>query len=335
MSSDRKSPPETTGAIVREGVLSLRSALGLHHGGVFASVDIGWHSVGDPSLPTVVALGGISAHRRPYDPVTPANGWWSSVVAQGGAIPAEKYRILSFDYLGGSGVTSGPKDSLTYPSISTFDQAELLRAVMTHLDVPTIHAFVGASYGGMVGLAFAVRYPELLQRLVILSAAHRAHPMATAWRSVQRRIVRMGDRLGDTRSALSLARALAMSTYRTPDEFEERFDREPRQTSEGFVFPVEEYLMARGEQYASRYAAGSFVALSESIDLHRIDPAQVRVPVFALAVIEDQLVPIEDMRQLAAALPTCTLTEISSIFGHDAFLKEAQQLRSFFANSLD
>lgn len=323
-----------SGATVREGVLSLRSAMALHHGGELPSLDIGWRCVGEPGLPVIVALGGISAHRVPYDAETPANGWWSSVLAPGGAIPAEKFQILSFDYLGGSGSSSGPNDSLTFPSISTFDQAELLRTVMTQLAMPSIHAFVGASYGGMVGLAFAVRYPQLLQRLVILSAAHRAHPMATAWRSVQRRIVRLGDQLGDARSALALARGLAMSTYRTPAEFVERFDREPTQTSDGFVFPVEEYLMARGEQYASRYAAGGFVTLSESIDLHRVDPAQVRVPVFALAVTEDQLVPLEDMQQLAEALPTCTLTEISSIYGHDAFLKEAQQLRSFFAHSL-
>jgi homoserine O-acetyltransferase len=92
--------------------------------------------------------------------------------------------------------------------------------------------------------------------------------------------------------------------------------------------------MARGEQYASRYGAGSFVSLSESIDLHRAEPQRVAVPVAALAVRSDQLVPIADMQELAAALPNCKLTEIDSIFGHDAFLKEPQQLRPFFDQSL-
>lgn len=319
---------------VREGVVSLAEPFKLHHGGELPSLKIAWRCVGERSKPIIVAQGGISAHRVVHDSADPASGWWAAVVAPGGPIPSERYQILSFDYLGGSGDTTGPMDSLAFPSVSTVDQAQLLRMVMDHLGIERIHAFVGASYGGMVGLAFADRYPQLLQRLIVLSAAHRTHPMATAWRSIQRRIVRLGDRLGDTRAALALARGLAMSTYRTPQEFQQRFAGEARHTTEGAVFPVEEYLMARGEQYASRYAAGSFVTLSESIDLHRVDVKNIEVPVAALAVKSDQLVPLADMRELATALRRCTLTEIDSLFGHDAFLKETQQLRPFFDQSL-
>lgn len=318
----------------REGILSHGKSFPLHHGGELTSLDIAWRCVGDPKHPVLVALGGISAHRVVCDHHDAAKGWWSTVVGPGAPIPSDQYQILSFDYLGGSGDTTGPEDSLVFPSISTFDQAEVLHLVLRHLEIESIHAFVGASYGGMVGLAFADRYPQRLQRLLVLSAAHRTHPMATAWRSVQRRIVRLGNRLGDTRSALALARGLAMSTYRTPEEFLQRFDGKARHTPAGAVFPVEEYLMARGDQYAARYAAGSFVALSESIDLHRVDPRQISVPVSALAVNSDQLVPLADMQQLASSLPQCRLTEIHSIFGHDAFLKEAQQLRPFFEQSL-
>ncbi len=325
--ADTSSAVPATVSAVREGVIALEGSFALHHGATLPSLQIGWRCEGNRENPLIVALGGISAHRA-------VSEWWSAVVAPGGPIASDRYQILSFDYLGGSGNTTGPKESLAFPSISTFDQAEVLRRLMGQLGIESIHAFVGASYGGMVGLAFAERYPKLLQRLIILSAAHRAHPMATAWRSVQRRIIKLGDRLGDTRSALALARGLAMSTYRTPEEFLERFSGEPQITEQGALFPVESYLMARGEQYASRYGAGSFVSLSESIDLHRAEPQRVAVPVAALAVRSDQLVPIADMRELAAALPNCKLTEIDSIFGHDAFLKEPQQLRPFFDQSL-
>ncbi len=325
--ADASSAACATDAVVREGVLAVDGPFKLHHGAALPSLDIAWRCEGDPNRPVVVALGGISAHRVVTE-------WWSTVVGAGGPIPSDRYQILSFDYLGGSGRTTGPKESLAFPSISTVDQAEVLRLLLGQLGIESIHAFVGASYGGMVGLAFAERYPQRVQRLIILSAAHRAHPMATAWRSVQRRIIKLGDRLGDTRSALALARGLAMSTYRTPQEFLQRFSGEPQITDEGALFPVETYLMARGEQYAARYAAGSFVSLSESIDLHHIDPRRISVPVSALAVTTDQLVPISDMRELAAALPHCKLTEIDSVFGHDAFLKEPQQLRPFFDQSL-
>jgi homoserine acetyltransferase len=50
-----------------------------------------------------------------------------------------------------------------------------------------------------------------------------------------------------------------------------------------------------------------------------------------VAVREDQLVPLADMRALTARLPDAGLHEISSLMGRDAFLKEAEQLRAILA----
>ena len=48
--------------------------------------------------------------------------------------------------------------------------------------------------------------------------------------------------------------------------------RSHRSLAEGrFVFPVEQYLFARGRDYAARYLPESFLCLSESIDLHAVD----------------------------------------------------------------
>jgi homoserine acetyltransferase len=38
-----------------------------------------------------------------------------------------------------------------------------------------------------------------------------------------------------------------MATYRSAREFEERFSGEPERTPDGFRFPVESYLVARGQ----------------------------------------------------------------------------------------
>jgi homoserine O-acetyltransferase len=152
---------------------------------------------------------------------------------------------------------------------------------------------------------------------------------------VQRAIVRYALANGEGARGLALARALAMATYRSSREFEERFTEPPEPGPTGFRFPVESYLLARGESYAARYKPESFVCLSESIDLHRVDPAAIRVPVTLLAVVEDQLVPIADARALRDALGGgCRLVEISSTFGHDAFLKEQAVLRDLFAQAL-
>jgi homoserine O-acetyltransferase len=125
-----------------------------------------------------------------------------------------------------------------------------------------------------------------------------------------------------------------MSTYRSAEEFEARFDAPPAREGERFVFPVERYLFARGSDFADRHSAEAILCLSESIDLHDVDAARVFVPTTIVAIREDQLVPLSDLRGLAARLPTAKLIEISSIYGHDAFLKESDQLRGIFSAAL-
>jgi len=54
-----------------------------------------------------------------------------------------------------------------------------------------------------------------------------------------------------------------------------------------------------------------------------------------VAVREDQLVPLADMRAMVTRLAHGRLHEMSSVYGHDAFLKEAEQLRPIFRASLE
>lgn len=315
-----------------EGVFELPNDLALHHGGVLPHVRVGWRMAGAANAPVVVALGGISAHRRVYGEASPP-GWWNNVVGPRCALDTARVRVLGLDYLGGSGETTGPAVGQNdFPSISAFDQAELLEEVRQHLHIDSFAGIVGASYGGMVALTYGARYAAHVDRLIVISAAHRSHPMATAWRSVQREMVRFGVAKGDSAGGLRLARALAMATYRSPQEFGARFAGPPVHKDDRFQFPVEQYLLSRGNAYAQSYRPESFVCLSESIDLHRIDPATVTVPTTVVAVREDVLVPLDDLRELAGKLGgAAELVEISSLFGHDAFLKEAQALAPVFA----
>jgi homoserine O-acetyltransferase/O-succinyltransferase len=323
-------------ALVREGVLAVPGEIKLHFGDTLESVSVAWRLTGAAGAPVVVALGGISASRRVWVPDEVRGGWWHEVVGPGLALDTQRFRILSFDYLGASADTTGPRDGAAFPTISAYDQAELLLRLMNHLGIASVRAIAGASYGGMVALAFGERFPDRVARLLVISAADRAHPMASAWRVVQRRIVKFALESGEPARGLELARALAMATYRSPEEFAARFGGAPRRNDDArFVLPVEEYLFARGAEYAQRYRPESFVCLSESIDLHRVDTGRIFAPVTAIAVREDQLVPLADMRAMVARLPNAELHEISSVFGHDAFLKEHRQLKPIFANVLN
>ena len=313
-----------------EGILSLPGRLSLFHGGALQGAEFAWRLTGPADLPVVLVMGGISASRKVFTEEGDRGGWWDAVVGPGRALDSRRVRILGIDYLGGSGASTGPAAGVAFPSLSSHDQADAVLRLMEHLRLPKLRAIVGASYGGMVALAFGLKYPQRVERLIVISASDSAHPMATAWRSVQRSIVRFGLKSGRAVEGMELARALAMSTYRSPEEFAARFRGAPRLDGVHPVFPVEEYLFARGRDYAARYLPESFVCLSESIDLHRVDATQINVPTDVVAVREDQLVPLADMRALAARLPNARFHELSSLHGHDAFLKESEQLKPIF-----
>jgi homoserine O-acetyltransferase/O-succinyltransferase len=323
-------PHQIFSADVDQGVFELPGRLSLHHGGSLDQPRLAWRLAGPAGAPVVAVLGGISAHRCVFDVASPREGWWNEVTGPGRALDSSRLRILGIDYLGASGESTGPASGGMFPSVSTYDQAEVLSQLLPHLQITRLRAIVGASYGAMVALAFGERHAAQVQHLVVISGADRAHPMATAWRSVQRRVLRFALSCGHPAQGMELARALAMATYRSPAEFEQRFAGLPQQSDGRFVFPVEEYLSARGRDYAARYLPEAFLCLSESIDLHRVDAARVATPCSVVAVLEDQLVPIADMRALAARLTDARLYELSSLCGHDAFLKEAAQLQPVF-----
>lgn len=324
------SPQKSLNSDVVEGVLQLPKRLSLHHGGSLEQPHLAWRLAGAVEAPVVLALGGISAHRCVFDASEPRAGWWNEVVGPGYALDSNRLRILGIDYLGGSGESTASSVGGVFPSLSSYDQAQALCELLDHLKIRRLRAIVGASYGGMVALAFAERHASRVEQLVVISGSDHAHPMASAWRSVQRRIVRFGLSSGRPAEGLELARALAMATYRSPDEFAARFNAPARQIDGRFVLPVEEYLFARGRDYAARYRPESFLCLSESIDLHTVDATRITTPCTLVAVFEDQLVPLADMRSLAERLPHARLHELSSSHGHDAFLKEADALRPVF-----
>ncbi len=321
-------------ATADEGRLEI-ATLPLHYGGRLAPATISWRLAGAAGAPVVAALGGISAHRRVFDADDPRRGWWCELVGPGLPLDTDRFRVLAIDWLGGSGGSTGPgRDQLDFPLLDARDQATALLAVCDSLAIESLHAIAGASYGGMVALALAAGHPERVGQVLAISAAHRTDPLATAWRAVQREIVRHAASLGDAAGGLRIARALAMTTYRTRTEFEARFATEPLVASRA-RFPVEEYLFARGDDYARKYRPESFLSLSTSIDLHRVDPAQIRVPVTLVSVAEDQLVAPAVMRELASTLAgPCELAEIRSPYGHDAFLKERALLEPAFAHAL-
>ncbi len=283
------------------------------------------HIVGPQEAPVIVVLGGISANRHVCDAILPRNehqaGWWQAIAGPNRPLNTQTFRLLSFDFFSGDQLAQAPK-----PDVQPEVQAHILKALCEHLQISQLHAFVGASYGGMVGLHFARLFPERLQQLIVACAAHRPHPLGAAWRNIQRKIVHLGLEAQQPERALSLARELGMTTYRTAEEFGQRF----RSGEE-----VEDYLENRGNDFLKKMSPARYLCLSKSIDLHQIDPTEVRVPTTVIGFRQDQLVPIDEVRQLKNQLPQLqAYFEFDSLYGHDAFLKEASLMAEVLQNAL-
>ncbi len=278
--------------------------------------------IGPPGAAVIVALGGVSASRHVTQTAAdPRPGWWDTQVGPGRPIDTSAFQVLGVDYLDGGRKPDGRPARI----VTTHDQAAALVALLDSIGIDRVCAIVGASYGGMVALAFAERYPDRVDQLVVISAAHESHPMSTGLRALQRRVVELGLDHGAGDTALAIARGIAMTTYRTAREFAERFDNTPTFEDETEVsFDVERYLANRGTDFAAKFRPEYFLALSLSSDLHHVDPAAVRTPTTIIAAEGDTLVPEEQTRDLARRLAAPTRYElVPTIFGHDAFLKEA------------
>jgi homoserine O-acetyltransferase len=188
----------------------------------------------------------------------------------------------------------------------------------------------------MVGLQFAARHPDRLACLLAISGADRAHPYSSAWRALQRRIAVLGRSEGGCREALSLARQLAMLSYRTPEEFAERFSAPTGLVDGRLRCAAEDYLDACGASYVAKTPLTAFLRLSESIDLHEVAPETIAVPTVLVAIEEDRLVPSQSLVDLAERLPVVRrLHLLRSRYGHDAFLKEAQAIGEIIRATLD
>lgn len=269
--------------------------------------------VGPVGAPLVVVAGGISSGRNAVATDDGSPGWWPWVVGEGAPVDTRRSRVLAFDFAPGGDVLC---------TITTRDQARLAALALDALGVGQAAAFVGCSYGGMVALAFAEIFPARVARLVVFSAAGRAHPMATAARGIQRRIVQFGIDSGRPQEGVALARELSMTTYRSEREFAERFDG-PAPTAAGERYAVCEYLGERGRAYPAIMPARRWISLSDSIDRHRVDAARVASPTTLVSIASDRVVPASDMRAFSAKLPRLErLVEADSLYGHDAFLKE-------------
>ena len=294
----------------------------------FDSDNESYELVGPSGAPVVAVLGGISASRHVTSTAPdPRAGWWEDVVGEGRAIDTTRFRVISIDYR-----WHRPGEA----PITTDDQAFALANALDRAGIDRLHAVIGASYGGMVALAFGAAFPQRAGRLIVISAAHESDPMSTALRHLQRRVVELGTAVGRERDALSIARGIAITSYLTPKYLEERLGDDDRSDSPSLEGRIGRYLQSTGERFANDWTAAKYNSLSLSLDLHRVKPEEIVAPTTVIAISSDRLVPLTQSRELASRLGgPSQLIELDSTLGHDAFLGDWPRVAPFIQELID
>jgi homoserine O-acetyltransferase len=198
---------------------------------------------------------------------------------------------------------------------------------LNRLGVRRVHLLVGASYGGNVAQHLAALLGDRLRKLVLLSAAHRPAQFGLGLRHIQRAILDLG---GETPEALALARSLAVLCYRTTEGVEQRFANDDSRDG------VAGWLQHHGDTFTRRFDTAAYRCLGRSLDGHQIDPETIRAPTTVFAVREDLTVPLSLLHEyVERAGKNCQLVEISSVHGHDAFLKEEAEVSTILTAALE
>ena len=121
----------------------------------------------------------------------------------------------------------------------------------------------------------------------------------------------------------------------TPEEFATRFATPVKLENDIARSPAENYLEVCGNKYAAITNTTAFLRLSESIDLHQVNADDIKTDTTLVAIEQDRLVPIETLVALQEKLGNrCHLKRIDSLFGHDAFLVESQQIAEILSDAL-
>jgi homoserine O-acetyltransferase len=186
--------------------------------------------------------------------------------------------------------------------------------------------------------------PVPVDRLVVFAAPAATSAQSIAWNTAQRMAIEADRRWQGGHFApgagpadgLAAARAIAMITYRSGIEFDERFGR--ASTRNRARYDVEHYLRRQGEKLVERFDARSYVALMGAMDAHDLGDLALagartreRVgEVVGVGIDTDILYYPHEVRQWVSAYQAAGVNAkyeaIASPYGHDAFLIEWEQV---------
>lgn len=260
------------------------------------------------------------------------NGWWNDLIGKGKCIDTEVYAVLAFN-VPGNGFDENDENLIeNYKDFNTRDIAHMFYLGLEKLKVDCLFACIGGSVGGGIAWELAALKPKLMKHLI---------PIASDWKSTDWLIANchiQDSILNHSAKPLFDARLHAMTLYRTPESFTQKFNRSERENQ---LFNVESWLNHHGNTLTNRFQLSAYKLMNQV--LRTIDITQGRGTFLEVAskissnihiitINSDLFFKSEENWKtyvdLKSIKDNVTIGEIKSIHGHDAFLIEFDQLAS-------
>ncbi len=314
------------------------------------------------------ALSG-NAHVAGFLPGDEKPGWWDNMVGPGKAYDTNKYFIVCSNVLGGCSGSTGPRSinpatgkpyNMDFPVITVGDMVRAQRRLMEHLGISKWLSIAGGSMGGMQAIQWAVDYPDLMESVMPIATTSRISAQGIAFNWVGRQAI-MSDpewnngNYGDEQpeKGLSIARMLGHITYLSEESMRQKFGRLLQDSTDYSFdfdkdFRVESYLQYQGLRFVERFDANCYLFITRAIDYFDISDrfenslakafARVKCPFLVVSFTSDWLFPTYQSREIARALlenkVDVSFCDVSSCYGHDAFLLEVETLGALISNFL-
>ena len=347
-------------------------SLSLQRGGRIAPVTVAFetwgklNAEGDNAILITHALTGSSHAHDAERPDNAKVAWWNPLIGPGRFFDTSRYFVICSNILGSCYGSTGPSSidpgtgrpyGIRFPIITIRDMVEVQRRLIAHLGVNQLAMVAGGSIGGQQALEWAVAYPELVRKVIVVAATAALTAQAIAFSEVERQAI-LADPCwqgGDyapgqgPNKGLAIARMLAMITYQSEEGMELRFARRPARQQNvlspggfsdlGERFDVEGYLYYQGESLVKRFDANSYLYISRAMDLYDVSEgypsldaalSRLRSKALFIGIRSDFLFPAARVRWLANKVRhaggDAIYAELDSPHGHDAFLKEWKQM---------
>lgn len=295
------------------------------------------------------------------------SGWWDDMIGPGKAFDTDRYFVVCSNVVGGCKGSTGPSSinpatgkpyALDFPFITVADMVDCQRRLIDYFGIDKLLCVAGGSMGGMQVLQWVASYPERVKSAIPIATALKHSPQQIAFNEVIRQSImadpawREGNyyAYGQPEKGLSVARMIGHITFMSDQSMEEKFSRRLKNDKFSFGFDadfeVEGYLRYRGANFVKRFDANSYLYITKAMDYFdlsgdKLIPQGKVIPtrIMVISFKTDWLYPShqsqEIVRLLKRRLVDTTYCELTSTYGHDAFLIEVEEQTTLIKHFLD